>query len=55
MAELEPKLTAALAPKSVIITTVQGNLDCLEPQNCVPRIGKKKKKTAWKNINGETG
>lgn len=53
MAELEPKPTAALAPKSVIITTGLGNLECLEPQNCVPRIGKKTKdsmeKYKWRN------
>lgn len=55
MAELEPKPTAALAPKSVIITTGRGNLRVFRATNCVPRIGKKKKKTAWKNINGETG
>lgn len=29
MAELEPKPTAALAPKSVIITTGLGSLGCL--------------------------
>lgn len=52
MAELEPKPTAALAPKSVIITTGLGNLGCLGHKTVYQALVRQKgsmEKYKWRN------